>query len=507
VPDLTPLPSVQRPSDSAYQPVSGYAVAAVVFAGVFALILIWVGIQTVLSSRAALESWFLALPIAGIVLAVIARSHIRNSEGTRTGLRLASAAWWISVLGGVGFAAYLYANSLAIEYESGKFGDQMFRELQKGTAQSTQSAFENYFVPPEERGRVPANAGPDVFEAAYVPSGYGAFRNHDVVRMCLRNPGAVNVERVKVKDSGQDATGLYATHVYRLTTPEGIFECQVKLVAAEAKKGGKPMWRIPAQPAPNITLGPIQLSRYGKATIELLQDAEMWVHSWTGHLGSGHVAWAQMFTTAGAGRRSLADALMQLTCVGGGPAMSFPAGPQFLPADRAAAWERRVRAIGKTAEPGAANSFQDLPFDDLAAIGFFRRDDSGTPLPDEKLGRIRELWRSPRLVVSDPRGGMMMDQTPPLLSTISVSPDRIRVIVFADLFEKSGNVHFRCAIAVDCTDPAVLAAINAAQKEGANAKDDDSLTRTTLPARDWNIVWLRTDMEPIVPAGPGGRAR
>ena len=244
--ELTPLSSVQRPSDSEYEPVSGYAVAAAAITGLFVVALVAIAVQTMIASRAA-RSWeLLVLPIAGFIFAVIARSHIRNSEGTRTGMRLANICWWVSILGGAGFTAYLYANSLALDYESGKFVDQMFNELKAG---KTQEAFENYLVAPEERNRVGPNAPPEVFEREYGPSGYTAFRNHEMVHLFQRNGSAVNFERVKIKESGQDAAGLYATHIYRLKCPEGEFEVQVKAVAAEVKKGGKQLWRIPAQPA------------------------------------------------------------------------------------------------------------------------------------------------------------------------------------------------------------------------------------------------------------------
>ena len=130
--DLTPIPSAQRPADSGYQPLSGYAVAAIVVATAFAMILLALVISALVSRRSVIFWELLALPIVGIILAAIARSHIRNSEGTRTGARMANSSWWICVLGGAGFAAYIYANTLALEIESGHFADEMFKELQAG---------------------------------------------------------------------------------------------------------------------------------------------------------------------------------------------------------------------------------------------------------------------------------------------------------------------------------------------------------------------------------------
>ena len=90
--ELTPIPAAQRPSDPAYQPVSGYAVAAAITAGVFAVILVVLVAIGLWSRRTPLSLELLVLPIAGFVLAIVARSHIRNSEGTRTGVRAPDAS-------------------------------------------------------------------------------------------------------------------------------------------------------------------------------------------------------------------------------------------------------------------------------------------------------------------------------------------------------------------------------------------------------------------------------
>ena len=75
VAELTPVSPVQRPSDAGYQPVSGYAVAAAVIAGIFALLLAAVLFEAMRSHRFALWWELLALPIAGAILAAIGRSQ------------------------------------------------------------------------------------------------------------------------------------------------------------------------------------------------------------------------------------------------------------------------------------------------------------------------------------------------------------------------------------------------------------------------------------------------
>ncbi|HEY2911578.1 MAG TPA: hypothetical protein VGI99_15105, partial [Gemmataceae bacterium] len=472
-----------------------------VCASAFVLLLVAVLIKAFQSQRFALWWELLALPIAGLILAAIGRSQIRNSEGTRTGGRLASVSWWVCVLGGVGFAAYIYANSMALEMESGKFADQMFRDLQAGRYRE---AFENHLVPPEERGRVPASSSEEVFETAYVPSGYTAFRNHEVVRLFARNGQATQFERVRIKESGQEPAGLFATHIYRITCPEGIFETQVKTVAAEARKGGKPLWRIPAQPVPSFTpLDVVQLSQYGRVSSELSQEGEQFLKGWMGRLGAGHRAWVESLTTPYENQVRVATAMNWLAAMGGELAWLIPASPVDLPPDRAAAWEERERQAAKSEDPHTARA--DLPFDDLLGSGFFRRDQAGAPIPEEKLRLLRELWRpphQPNLMPADYHVASL-DNSPPLAPRIIFKPDRVTLIYAANLYVEKGVLHVRCAVAAECTDPAVLAVVNAARDRGVDAKDDGSVTLKSLPPRDWRVIWLQSDMEPLVPSGPG----
>src|SRR5262245_48311667 len=248
MPELTPIPSAQRPSDPGYQPVSGYAVAALVAAGVFAVILAFVAVIAVRSGRSVLSWELMVLPILGIILAIIGRSQIRNSEGTRTGLKLASVAWWICVIGGAGFATYYLTSQMFLSRESAAFVNSFFDDLR---ADRPHYAFEK-MIPAEERGRVSPDLGEE-FEIAYA-SAYGPFKNHELVRLFLRNGQDMQYERVGAKDIGPTPDGFEAVHVYRLRCPEGTYEATVRLLAADQRRGGKLQWRIPGLPPPHMAV-------------------------------------------------------------------------------------------------------------------------------------------------------------------------------------------------------------------------------------------------------------
>src|SRR6516165_4882614 len=95
------------PGAIVYRPVSGFAIAGFAASCVFALLVLIVAIVALVKGAPFFYSPFILLiPIAGLVLSLIARSHIRASEGTRAGEPLARAGIWISLFTGLGYFVY-----------------------------------------------------------------------------------------------------------------------------------------------------------------------------------------------------------------------------------------------------------------------------------------------------------------------------------------------------------------------------------------------------------------
>jgi hypothetical protein len=479
----------------------------------FLVLLIVLVLSSVNSRQPMLSYELLVLAAAGVILAAIARSQVRNAEGTRTGLRLASYAWWVSMLGGAGFAAYLFANQWVLERKSGQTADDFFKELQAGR---TQQAFHDYMIPPEDRGRAdpedPAKPDPVArarFEQAYAGNGYLNLKHHDLVRLFARNPNAVQVERIGLRDFGQELGKLRAAHTYRLRCPEGTFEVQVGLIASEARRGGL-RWQIPAHPAPGITpLSVSELSQYGRLVLDLQTEGERVSAEWINLFNSGRISMAHLMTTPEGFRQPIEAAITQLSVFGGGTAATFPLGPALLPAERSEHWRLKM---GPTKTPDGAASPStpvDMPFEDLAHIGFFRQDELRTPFPEEKWAKLRDLWRSPQLLSTANRP-TMIGTNPAEPTTTIVTPHAITVISSADLYFPGLVLFVRCSIAAECTAPEVLAAVNTARDLGLEGKNDGSVLLRTLPSRQWRIAWLRTDMEthsPMPTSEPGGPPR
>ncbi len=496
--ELTPIPTArQLPSGPAYQPVSGYAVAATIVAGAFVLLLLLVVANALLTKRSALEYPLLVLPAVGLVLAILARSHIKNSEGTRIGMKLANAAWWVSVLGGAGYGAYLYANEFVLERESAAVADKFFTDLKDGRVESSFL----YLVPPEERDRVPPDA--EGFAVAYSKSGFFEFLRHDIVRLLRRNGKAATIERVGVKDVKQAEGAFHATHIYNLECPDGRFEIQVKMTATEPKRGGKPVWQIPSRPAPNIAVKALELSEFGRMTMELELEAFQFARMWTMHLAQNHPVMAHGMTVPETDRLRMDQAVIAASVTAGGPAFSAPLSPDLLPADRHQA--RRVALYGPGLLAGGTAvspaRVSQLAFDDLMDQDFFRRDAAKSPYPVEKLAKLRELWASPRLNLAQaPR--MMFDvMVTPEAPMMYLTANEMWVEMPAELFENAVTFD-RCTIGVVCDNPQVVAALNAAKAKGLGSLAANSGGAASLPERQWRIGWVRSDLEamPVVAA-------
>lgn len=468
--ELTPIPSAQRPAEPGYQPLSGYAVAALILAGAFAVILvILVGIG-LYYRRTPLSFELLFLPLVGVVLAAVGRSHIRNSEGTRTGTNLANAAWWICVLGGAGFAAFLGANYMALEMESRRKADAFLEALKAG---QDQEAFHEYVLPPEQRGRAEPNT--PQFEAVYMPAGYPLFAGHRLVHAFRRNGSDVKYEHVGARDVGQEGEGFKATHTYRITVGEGVFTVQLKLVASESK-GGKPQWHILS--GQGLGIGDPNweyFSPYGRLVMEAEQEAGDFARRWMMDLTNGRRGLAHLYLLPRADRETGQAARHVAGYMAGGSAFAIP-------------------------PPGG----MDQEFDQLLKAGFFRRDAAGNPLPDPKAADLRKLWASPTLApASGQRRGPMAGASAEM-GTFTFGPDGVTVGVQADLvFGPAGTQSTPVTVGIVCSDPALVAALTEARNKGP-AKDDSPVSLRTLPPRDWRIAWFQTTMEqPAMPGPPG----
>jgi len=73
----------------------------------FAVLLLVFAFGALRQGQSVIMPELLIVPLIAIVLSFAARRQINNSEGTRIGIKFCNQAWWIAVIGGFGYLAYL----------------------------------------------------------------------------------------------------------------------------------------------------------------------------------------------------------------------------------------------------------------------------------------------------------------------------------------------------------------------------------------------------------------
>src|SRR5262245_16470900 len=114
--------SNQVSAEQNYRPLSLLAIAGLAISSAFAVTLLVVGMWALLSgSPFNLGFVWLLFPIFGFILSLAARWQIRMAEGTRAGAVFATIGIWLSVLSGMGYAAYAVATFFAIRQQAEEF--------------------------------------------------------------------------------------------------------------------------------------------------------------------------------------------------------------------------------------------------------------------------------------------------------------------------------------------------------------------------------------------------
>jgi hypothetical protein len=257
-----PSPSVGEPI--AYRPVSAFAVAGFSVAVLCALL---VSLATVVALYQGMPFfyplWLVLIPaLGGFTLSLIARSRIRSSEGTQAGERLAAAGIWLSLLFGLGYAVYDTVTGFAVEQQANAFLAELgpdagfLPHLAKASASKSElhAAFLLTVLPTSRT----AGVRPED-EAAMLrvydskpdgsPGALSNFRKNTLVRILSTAPvGAVQYEPLGVQAWSYGERSYRVRRLYRISTPEVVFEVSLPAASSEGETAGEPRrWYIPIQ--------------------------------------------------------------------------------------------------------------------------------------------------------------------------------------------------------------------------------------------------------------------
>ena len=245
-------PPAPRPLAPEYAPLAWTAVASLGIAAIFVIALIAMGISAYRAGQPLLVPLLLVLPFIAVVLAFVARRQIRVSEGTTTGEVYANAGWWIAILAGLGYFAYLGAIEFSIRQETRLEFEQWTSHLEAMDPDNPNDAefyAAFYYMMPaplQESAGNPRNT--DMIRDLSAEQDI-AFRNSNLVQVCLRNHGALDFESRGLKNWEKLPDQIQCTVSGSVTSPEGEHMIEIVMVQViddsfkdarwEFRKGGQ----------------------------------------------------------------------------------------------------------------------------------------------------------------------------------------------------------------------------------------------------------------------------
>ncbi|MDW8243624.1 MAG: hypothetical protein RMJ88_10475 [Thermogemmata sp.] len=471
-----------------YVPVSWMAVAAAAVSGLFVLILVFSTYTAFTTRRPLVLPELLVLPAIAIVLSFAARRLINNSEGTRTGLLygidLVNTSWWLAVIGGLGYAAYLFA----IDYSIRRDGEA---EIQRWLEHLTTAegdpevnfnrAFLRTLEPGRRTGLRPENTQQLRSEFR---DPYTQFRQCDLVRLCSRNRGVCQVNITGVRNWSSRPWGVECEFSATLTCPEGVFPLSIPVkgmeptTAAEAAAGRQ--WAVVIPANGYIIRDKVQYTDYGV----LLAALEM----------SGG-KFGRDFITASVQGPHIQHYLYHRT---------------IAPLEQSELWEEQARAsLSRMALVGGPAG--PLPFFTRDSFAYYRDKfltlpNEGIPSPEQK-NLFRTIWYGSGLLPP----GSRLRNSPDTQDILMVYADRVEVQVPCELpFPGAGAASLAAArgrLIVVSRDPALLEKLRQLREQARPGQLASNATLGQILQEDfrWRVVRLESDMYRIMPtrAMPG----
>lgn len=476
-----PIQSPALPSTAdttPYVPVSWAAVAAAAVAGLFAFLLLALGISAFVNKKPLLLQELLVLPVVAVVLSFAARRTIRNSEGTRTGERLADAAWWTALVLGLGYVAYLFAIDFAVRREAGA-------EIKQWVDQVRDDKLDAAFyktIPPGARGGVRN----DAFE---LQRRYGAvelvsFRNTDLVRLARRNRGVGEFVFTPggVADWSYRPGAIDCVFTGTVTCPEGVFPVSVPLKGVEGVNagetgGGGRQWSVAWRPGGTfVQQEKVERTGYGWLVLLLELEGSGFGKAFIDHINFGPASYPYLH------RAFIAE----------------PADPSWLAVARSPAVHVFFAAPFGILHPNA--------YRDSLAASFFKGKDGAEPTA-EQTGKFLAAWNVQGVFeagrrLKDPAGGVADKDAQFRLADGAAE---VLVPVEIPIQNAAGKQETaRGKLVVACNDPALLAELK--ERKGA-AKTEKPANSPPVALRDrsfaWRVVRIESDLVPVSIQQPG----
>ncbi|MGE3808499.1 MAG: hypothetical protein AB7K24_27865 [Gemmataceae bacterium] len=293
-------PTLERDT-SVYAPVSGLAVASLIVAGLFALVvLMFGGVAFFNSTPMLLPTWLVLVPVLAIVLALLAQRQIRASEGTRSGSSLASWALGLSLLCGLGYyLGYLFPTYKAVTIQADNFVREWFGKIRDG---EVNAAFLETLDLDQRRENPRDEEAMEIRFGSASVSGKGpltSFQDGEIVQLLRATDADSTITNLGVR-TWDFQNGYRVVQVYRVTTPEGDFDLQV--TAYRSDLGAQRTWRI-AEPETRVEQR--TLSARGREIRSWQVRARQFATAWFNERSRGNVPIVFLFTQPSGERQKI----------------------------------------------------------------------------------------------------------------------------------------------------------------------------------------------------------
>jgi len=312
--DPTTFPEEHVGEPLVYRRISGFAIAAVIVAGCYAFIVLVACISGLSKGTPVLMSpWLQFLAVIGTGLALVGLVHVRRSEDTVAGAKLALWSLVISLFFGLSYGAYYVATYFAIRQQADDFTRRWFTKLEEGRLNhaflDTQDPAVRQHINPDDDPAINARfAPPSTRPGMPMKSPLESFRENRLVRTLFQGGLLAQVTPLGVKDWEYAGGGYKVRRSYQIVTEEGTFEAQVTAMGSQSKTReyeGREWQVITGQTGLNDQ--PPEFSERGKEIQNLQMLSSQFIFEWGNKLASGRLAEAYLDTLEPAERSKRAE--------------------------------------------------------------------------------------------------------------------------------------------------------------------------------------------------------
>jgi hypothetical protein len=247
----TELNAMPPPASEPYRPLSLQALAGFGIAVAYALIVVF-GAAVALVNHIPwlLPTWTFLIPTLAALLCWIARTRIRNSERTLSGLPFTTWGLRLSVIVGLTYSAYYVSTYFAVRQQAIECADEFFNRLKQGRPDQ---AFLLTLGPASQR--MSDEELRNMIEAAHNNPGGGTtvrpgpftmFCEQEYVRMLEMGGSDARLTPIGMLGWDYEKGGYVAVLKYQAVTPYSEFPIVIALVCPDTKPGerGGPQWRV-----------------------------------------------------------------------------------------------------------------------------------------------------------------------------------------------------------------------------------------------------------------------